>query len=203
MRIEHHTLISASVSDLAPTQCCVGYIEVQDKRAQWERLSNRARRTALEQHYFPTIIGPDDRPFIIDHHHLALALHEVGHKTVQLMVLKRLNWLGLETFWRLMEFHQWAHPFDQRGRRVAFTKIPATVAQLIDDPYRSLAGSARKAGAFAKDITPFSEFLWADFFRSKIAKPILVKNWDGAVRIAVQLAGQADASYLPGWVGAF
>ncbi|NBY16639.1 MAG: hypothetical protein EBQ78_03060, partial [Betaproteobacteria bacterium] len=61
------------VSDLSPTQCCVGYLEVQDKRAQWERLSNRARRTALDQHYFPTIIGPDDRPFIIDHHHLALA----------------------------------------------------------------------------------------------------------------------------------
>ena len=203
MRIEHHTLITAAVSDLAPTQCCVGYLEVQDKRAQWERLSHRARQTMLAQHCFPTILGPDDRPFIIDHHHLALALHEIGHKTVQLMVLKRLNWLDLETFWRLMEFHQWAHPFDQRGRRVAFAKIPSKVAQLMDDPYRSLAGSARKAGAFAKDITPFSEFLWADFFRSRIPKPSLAKDWDRVVRIATQLAGHPDASYLPGWVGAF
>jgi hypothetical protein len=99
----------------------------------------------------------------IEHHHLALALHEVGQKTVQLMVLKRLNWLDLGTFWCLLEFHQWAHPFNQRGRSVAFTNIPTTVAHLTDGLYRSLAGSARKAGAFAKDITPFSEFLWADF----------------------------------------
>ncbi|NBS96749.1 MAG: chromosome partitioning protein ParB [Betaproteobacteria bacterium] len=203
MRIEQHTLITAALSDLAPTQCCVGFIEVQDKRAQWERLSHRARKTMLAQHCFPTILGPDDRPFIIDHHHLALALHEVGHKTVQLMVLKRLTWLDPETFWRLMEFHQWAHPFDQRGRRVAFAKIPTSVAHLMDDPYRSLAGSARKAAAFAKDITPFSEFLWADFFRSKIPKSSLAKDWDRAVRIATQLAGHPDASYLPGWVGAF
>jgi hypothetical protein len=203
MRIEHHTLISAAVGDLAPTQCCVGYLEVQDKRAQWEQLSHRARRAMLDQHCFPAIMGPGDRPFIIDHHHLARALHEVGHKTVQLMVIKRLDWLEPETFWRLMEFHQWAHPFDQRGQRVPFGKIPATLAQLRDDPYRSLAGSARKAGAFAKDITPFSEFLWADFFRSKIAKSTLVKNWEAAVRIAIHLAGQPDASYLPGWVGEF
>jgi hypothetical protein len=44
--------------------------------------------------------------------------------------------------------------------------LPKTVAGLIDDPFRSLAGELRRAGGFAKDTTPFSEFLWADFFAS-------------------------------------
>ena len=37
-----------------------------------------------------------------------------------------------------------------------------------DDPYRSLAGELRTMGGFAKDSSPFSEFLWADFLRPRI-----------------------------------
>ena len=48
-----------------------------------------------------------------------------------------------------------------------------TVAELIDDPFRSLAGELRRAGGFAKDTTPFSEFLWADFYVGKSsARPL-------------------------------
>ena len=40
--------------------------------------------------------------------------------------------------------------------------------QLKDDPFRSLAGALRRAGGFAKDTRPFSEFLWADFLRRRM-----------------------------------
>jgi hypothetical protein len=62
---------------------------------------------------------------------------------------------------------------------------------------------ARKAGAFAKDITPFSEFLWADYFRKRIKKQRVHQSMDAAVAFALELAKQSEASYLPGWAGKF
>jgi hypothetical protein len=41
---------------------------------------------------------------------------------------------------------------------------------LIDDPFRSLADELRRAGGFAKDTTPFSEFLWTDFLRRRVKR---------------------------------
>ena len=129
-----------------------------------------------------------------------MALHLEEQSSVNLTVLKDFSLLNLETFWRVMEFHQWVHPFDESGNRVPFSKIPTTVSKLRDDPYRSLAGLAREHGAFAKDLTPYSEFLWADFFRTRIPKKKLIK-WDLAIESALQCAQTKEASYLPGWVG--
>jgi hypothetical protein len=50
--------------------------------------------------------------------------------------------------------------------------IPKSIKGLDDDPFRSLAGELRSAGGFAKDTTPFSEFLWADFLRRRISRKI-------------------------------
>src|SRR5436305_4773273 len=41
------------------------------------------------------------------------------------------------------------------------TLFPYTTLFRSDDPYRSLAGEVRRAGGYAKEATPFSEFLWA------------------------------------------
>jgi len=30
---------------------------------------------------------------------------------------------------------------------------------LVDDPYRSLAGALRQTGGYGKDVTPYAEFL--------------------------------------------
>jgi len=162
-------------------------------------LSGKKRQALVEQHWFPTIIGPKQQHFIIDHHHLGVALYEEGQERVLLTILKDLSWLDESTFWRVMEFHQWAHPFDREGKRVDFKKIPKRISQLQDDPYRSLAGLARKQGAFAKDITPYSEFLWADYFRAHVDKDLLGQSMDKAVKVAIKMAKKNQASYLPGW----
>jgi hypothetical protein len=39
--------------------------------------------------------------------------------------------------------------------------VEAPVA--ANDPFRGLAGELRNKGGYAKDLTPFEEFLWADF----------------------------------------
>ena len=196
----HHHVITIDLAKIRPTQVSIGYEEVKKKRKEWQELSNKDRKVLLNSHWFPSILGPRGEYFIIDHHHLGMALHLENQSSVNLTVLKDFSLLNLDTFWRVMEFHQWVHPFDESGNRVSFSKIPTTVSKLRDDPYRSLAGLAREHGAFAKDLTPYSEFLWADFFRTRIPKKKLLK-WDLAIESAVQCAKTQEASYLPGWVG--
>jgi hypothetical protein len=95
----------------------------------------------------------------------------------------------------------WMHPFDDQGRRRDYADIPKTIAELADDPFRSLAGELRRVGGFAKDTTPFSEFLWADFLRRRLKRKDVEKDFDTALTRALTLAKGLDANYLPGWCG--
>ena len=106
-----------------------------------------------------------------------------------------------DSFWFNLDNRGWTHPFDEHGRRCSYADIPKSVTGLTDDPYRSLAGELRLAGGYAKDTTPFSEFLWADYLRRRIKPKIVTADFDAAVAHAIQLAKSEDADYLPGWSG--
>jgi hypothetical protein len=93
------------------------------------------------------------------------------------------------------------HPFDDRGRRRVYDDLPHSIEGLVDDPFRSLAGELRRAGGFAKDTTPFSEFLWADFLRRRIERKAVESDFDRALHQALDLARSHDADFLPGWCG--
>jgi hypothetical protein len=69
------------------------------------------------------------------------------------------------------------------------------------DPFRSLAGELRRAGGFAKDTTPFSEFLWADFLRRRIRRQRVEENFSASVAQAMKFAKTQEAHYLPEWCG--
>nr|WP_246682972.1 hypothetical protein [Mesorhizobium sp. B2-8-3] len=58
-----------------------------------------------------------------------------------------------------------------------------------------------RLGGFAKDTTPFSEFIGADFLRRRIDRNAVAKNFDKAMKQALVLAKGKDADYLPGWRG--
>jgi hypothetical protein len=126
----------------------------------WKTLGKRARQAAIESHWFPAVLGPGGLHYITDHHHLGLALIEEGETRVNAMLLKDLSWLDDTIFWRIMEHNQWVHPFGPDGARREYAHLPQALTGLEDDPYRSLAGELRTAGGYAKDATPFSEFLW-------------------------------------------
>jgi len=72
---------------------------------------------------------------------------------------------------------------------------------MADDPYRSLAGEVRGAGGYAKSQVPYTEFLWADFFRDRIKPDKLKDHFNKALEQAVPMARSQDACYLPGWAG--
>ena len=144
----------------------VGMREVKEKRKRWrEHKSEKKRAELLGKHMIPVVLGPDERYYVVDHHHLARALHDEGVKDILVTVIGNLSMVDRDAFWGVMDNKRWVYPYDSKGERRHFKDIPKSVADLKDDPFRSLAGELRRAGGFAKDTTPFSEFLWADFLR--------------------------------------
>jgi hypothetical protein len=194
-------LRTVDISDLRPTQITVGMREVAAKRKRWRDTGAKKDRKFLGRHMIPVILGPKGRSYVIDHHHLALALHDEGVKGVAVTVVANLSKLDLDAFWTVMDNRSWMHPFDAKGVRRSYRDIPKTVTAMVDDPFRSLAGELRRAGGFAKDTTPFSEFLWADFLRRRMKRKLVERDYERALETAMQLAKSEDAGYLPGWCG--
>ncbi len=189
------------ITELRPTQMTVGQREVDEKRRRWRELSANSGGAFLGRHMIPSVLGPKGRHYIIDNHHLARALHEEGVKEVLVTVTADLSALPKVRFWTYLDNVSWCHPYDDEGRRQDFDAIPTSIEDLKNDPYRSLAGDLRHAGGFAKDVTPFSEFLWADFLRGRIKRKAVDKDYGAALRRAMNLAKSRDAAYLPGWSG--
>jgi hypothetical protein len=85
--------------------------------------------------------------------------------------------------------------------RRSYKDIPKSVDEMVDDPFRSLAGQLRRLGGYSKETTPYSEFLWADFLRRRMKKKRVTANFSHALKEAYALAKSRDADYLPGWCG--
>jgi len=201
MAVREPVLISAAIVDLRPTQITVGMREVRAKRKAWRETSDKKGGKFLGKHMIPVILGPKDRHYVIDHHHLARALHEEGVKDLAVTVVANLSNLEIDSFWFVMDNRNWMHPFDDEGRRRGYRDIPKTVTELVDDPFRSLAGELRRMGGFAKDTTPFSEFIWADFLRRRMKRKFIEKDFNSALEQALELSKSVEADYLPGWCG--
>ena len=194
-------LSPVKISRLRPTVICVGLREVEQKRRQWRERRGESAAEFLGRHMIPVLRGPKGRPYVIDHHHLVRALHEEGVEDILVNVVADLSALKGEAFWIYLDNRQWCHPYDGAGKRRDFAGIPTSIAELEDDPFRSLAGELRRAGGYAKDTTPFSEFIWADFLRRRIKRRAVDKDFAAALLEALTLARGAEAGYLPGWCG--
>ncbi|MFZ8515581.1 ParB-like protein, partial [Staphylococcus aureus] len=80
-------------------------------------------------------IGPKQRPWLVDHHHLALALSLEGQEHVLASVIADLSHLGRDEFLTVMDNRSWLHPFDAHGVRQDYDKLPRRIGKLTDDPY--------------------------------------------------------------------
>jgi hypothetical protein len=180
----------------------VGMREVKEKRERWrERKSKKKQAELLGKHMIPVVHGPDDRFYVIDHHHLARALHDEGVRDILVTVVADLTMVDRDAFWVVLDDRKWVYPYDAKGERRHYRDIPKSVVDLKDDPFRSLAGELRRVGGFAKDTTPFSEFLWADYLRRRLSRKGVEQNFDKALERALALAKDKAAIYLPGWCG--
>src|ERR1700733_11985586 len=190
------------ILSLRPTQMTVGMREVKEKRKRWrEHKSKKKQAESLGKNMIPVVLGPDKHHYVVDHHHLARALHDEGVKDILITVIADLTMVDRDAFWGVLDNKRWVYPYDAKGDRHHFKDVPKTVAELKDDPFRSLAGELRRAGGYAKDTTPFSEFLWADFLRRRVRVKKVERDFPAAVKQAMALAKSMDANYLPGWCG--
>ncbi|WP_430912535.1 ParB-like protein [Methylobacterium sp. sgz302541] len=189
------------IAELRPTQMTVGYREVEEKRKRWREHDPDKKAAFLGSHMIPTLLGPKKKHYVIDHHHLSRALQEEGVENVLVTVVADLHELEKDAFWTVCDHKSWSHPYDAEGVRRDFKDIPKAIGDLVDDPYRSLAGELRRAGGFAKDTTPFSEFLWADFLRRRVKAKRIDGDFTEALEEAMRYAKSPEAGYLPGWCG--
>lgn len=136
---------------IRPTQMSVGFVEVAKKRRAWAQVAKGDRIALLLDHAFPAVLGPGDRYFATDHHHLGRALLDEKVDSVFVSEARDFSALVLDEFWVVMDHLQWAHPYDALGVRQPFDAMPRKLSKLADDPYRGLAAQVRDAGGYAKD----------------------------------------------------
>jgi hypothetical protein len=180
----------------------VGMRAVEAKRRKVERHASRKRkmRRFLEKRPIPVIAGPDDEFYLIDHHHLCLALWHNDVDEVLIRVVSDLSDMSKREFLRSMSALGWLHAYDARGQKICPTKLPPSIDKLRSDPYRDLAWSVREAGGFRKTGIPFIEFTWANYFRLNIPKRLVKKDFQQAHRVAMVLARAEAARHIPGYV---
>jgi hypothetical protein len=186
---------------LRPTQVTVGMHAVKHMRLRLENLGPKAVRKVLASRPIPAVKGPGGALFIIDHHHLGLALWHAQVEQACAYVIDDKSGLAPGAFWRRMERDGRLHPFDEDGCRVPVAALPVRLHELRHDPFRDLAWEVRKAGGFRKSRIPFAEFQWARFFRERIAISTLRRDPDGAFEKAVRLSLSRSAMELPGYIG--
>lgn len=197
--IVRDTIKIVPVADLVPTQMTVGMREVNFKRERWRKRSSREAANYLDEIRIPVVLGPNARHYLIDRHHITRALHHEGICELTVSLVANLSALSFDEFWTILERQHWAHPFDDEGRRRCYNEMPETIENLQDDPFRSLAGAVKRAGGFAKDEAPFSEFRWADFLRCRISRGLVERDFGRALAMAMHLARGPEATALSGW----
>lgn len=195
-------LLSVPLEELRPTQMAVGMRAVDAKREKVERRArnNRKLRRFLEDRPIPAVRGPNDDLFIIDHHHLSLALLKSDVEEAFVTVVGDLSHLPRKRFLHKMAGLGLLHAYDGHGRAVPPTKLPERLDDLRSDPYRDLAWSVRGAGGFAKTGKPYAEFRWADFFRTRIPRSTVRRDFDYAHDRAMWLARSREAARMPGYI---
>ena len=190
------------LEQLWPTQMTHGAREVARKIQQYRSLPEHDLRMAIAEKPVPIVLGPHERPYVTDHHHVVAALHALPVQAVPVVLLEDLSSLDLQAFWLTMENRRWTYPYDAQGRRRPFAEMPRYVWDVPNDEYRSLVAFARDAGAFEKTAVPLEEFRWIELFRSLLPRPDdHDETFAALLDQAVELARSDVATGLPGFLG--
>jgi len=179
----------------------VGLDAVKLKVKKLSRFSKSERLDYLRRHAIPVVVGPDQQLYMIDHHHLSLALIKSGHQRAFVERIADWSKLSVEEFWEQMQSHQYTYLADAEGHPVPPSLLPTSVTDLQDDTYRSLAYFVREKDGFDNTPKPFAEFAWANFFRTKITYKRLSHHWNSSIREALRLSKTKAAQGLPGFNG--
>jgi hypothetical protein len=174
---------------------------VAAKREKVERRADSSKEIVryLEKRPIPAVRGPGQAYYIIDHHHLSMALHQSEVTEAFVRVIGDLSRLSRTEFWRHMARRGCLHPYDHHGQRIHPSALPDAIYHLKRDAHRDLAWSVREAGGFNKSNEPYAEFRWANFYRIRIPRTSVLRDFEYAHDRAMMLARSEAAAYLPGF----
>lgn len=186
------------VRNLHPTQLAVGFREVDSKREELDGSEKKIEKF-LCGNPIPVVLGPGGEAYVLDHHHLGLAI--ILEKRRDAYVEIRHDWTEEETavFWVQMQKNRFVYLRDELGKSRRVEDLPTRLKDLKDDPYRSLAYFVRKQGGYLKTRSLYAEFEWAEFFRTRVDVGRTDHDFKKAVSTATQLARTPAAANLPGY----
>ena len=101
--VREPVLQPVSIESLRPTQITVGMREVEEKRKRLRNQKPQKIGSFIGHHMIPVVLGPKKRHYVIDHHHLSLALHKEGLQDVLVTVVLDLSALDLDAFWTALD----------------------------------------------------------------------------------------------------
>lgn len=164
-----------AVEQVTPTQPSVGLQAVWERTEKIEKKYRKNKlATYLKEKVAPVVIGPGQKYYILDRHHLSLALYlaKIPHeqKLLHARVLANFSQMDQQQFWNELKKRNWVY-LKRRGVDINVSELPQKVTELRDDPYRSLARLAEKKGLFQKEDRPYIQFEWAQQLRDKIKIP--------------------------------
>ena len=176
---------------------------------KFKKMRKKALSGKLEKHLFkkaaPAFLAIDGRYYITDRHHTsraALEVYKQGLSSIAafpLIINESYRALPMTDFTNKMNKRGLLYLY-LRGERQEPSSLPRTLSELEDDPYRSLSWLMREEGCFEKVDTPYLEFIWADFLRSKIElKSGSETDLLGVLQNAMELCDSQEASRLPGF----
>jgi hypothetical protein len=194
-------------------QAAIGMIEVKRRVKKIKKMSEARLRKYVQCRPIPLVIGPGASGaaqfYMTDHHHLARALLDAKKSSAQCIVQESHAGLPESQFRDLMIEERKVRLLDENGQEIPWQRLPNSLAELRDDPYRSLAWKVEKEEGFYKPCSDFGEFVWADFFRTHgsdgkpgaaVATPAEIKtNFDDVTELATKLAKSEAAKDLPGY----
>lgn len=190
---------TVKISSLRPTQLTVGLIEASWKSLEMWALSARKRALLIAEKPAEVIIGPGGKPYLTNHHHVALAAHFCGVKRMPMTIVDDLSALTRAAFFRRLKSSGRVYLRNPKGHLLGIEALPRHLWEMQDDAFRSLAGIAKERGAYKDSSVPFAEFQWAEFFRGKIMLGPTKEDFDNALMAALSLSHSPKAKRLPGY----
>jgi hypothetical protein len=196
---------SCDVRTLRPLQGAVGMEEVRNKA---DKIKARPRKACeiLASDPIKVVRGPGEALFITDHHHGADAWRLAERPFALCEIADRAPLSSEAQFWSDLIKDHLVRLADADGKSISPEQLPSGLAQLPDDPYRSLAWRLRKNDGFCRSLMPqkeFAEFIWADWLRKQPGLPVNAVRASAKEMLptALALARSPAAKDMPGYVG--
>jgi hypothetical protein len=186
--------VPCNASELRPTQSSVGLVEVQEREAKLSGKSKKHQDEYFRTRHPVVVKGPNNGFYVVDHHHLVRMAMDMKIKKLSCDIVGDYSRDREEQFWSALNKKCWAYLKDENGDEIPYKIVPKSVAELKDDPYRSLAWRVRKKNGYCKSSTAFAEFKWALFFRQKGIRP----EDDEAALAEAKTCGANVTAALPG-----